>query len=116
MQANKVPGKKIGVTKDMLPVLRIQASENCLIEFSQVDIRFNDCCGWQVVLNGVRVLFDRREHERFQQLRAGVSATLASAAAGDKAMLAGAKALLNLLDQYPSFAALAAHPGRVSKA
>ncbi|ELY4112137.1 hypothetical protein SMY46_003869 [Cronobacter turicensis] len=116
MQAKKVPGKKIGVTKDMLPVLRIQASENCLIEFSQVDIRFNDCCGWQVVLDGERVLFDRREHERFQQLRAGVSAILASAEAGDKTMLAGAKALLNLLDQYPSFATLAAHPDRVSKA
>ena len=110
----QTPAKKIGVAKDMLHSLCIQVSDICLVEFSHVDIRFNDCCGWQVMLNGERVLFNSREHERFQLLRNGVSVTLANTNHTAPELFEGAKALLNLLDQYPSFAALAAHPKRIT--
>ena len=50
--------------------------------------------------------------------KSGVLATITvcenAATASDSAMLESAKALMKILDGYPSFAALAAHPKRIT--
>ncbi|WP_318366452.1 hypothetical protein [Enterobacter sp.] len=118
---NKAPGKsaanKVGQSADILPVLRVSASDDHVIEFCKVDTRFNDCAGWEVRKNGERVYFNTRMYERFSDVKSGVLAAITVCemypSAPDSAMLAAAKAMLNVLDKYPSFAALAAHPDRI---
>jgi len=111
-------GKKVGESRDMVKLLRIQATETHLVEFDNVDTRFNDCTNWQVVKGGERILFSTRMHERFSEVKSGVLATISvcenAATASDSAMLESAKALMQVLDGYPSFAALAAHPKRIT--
>lgn len=51
-------------------------------------------------------------------MKSGIVATINvcenSAGVADAAMLAGAKVMMQVLDGYPSFAALAAHPKRIT--
>lgn len=42
-----------------MKLLRIQASDTHVVEFDNVDTRFNDC-NWQVMAEGKRVLFSNR--------------------------------------------------------
>jgi len=111
-------GKKVGESRDMVKLLRIQATDTHVVEFDNVDTRFNDCNNWQVMAEGKRVLFSNRMYERFSDMKSGVLATIAvcenRASAADIAMLESAKAMMKVLDSYPSFAALAAHPKRIT--
>jgi hypothetical protein len=104
----------------MLKLLRIQATDTHVLEFDNVDTRFNDCGNWQVVAKGKRVLFSTRTYEHFADVKSGVLATINvcenRATESDVAMLESAKAMIAVLDRYPSFAALAAHPDRIIKA
>ena len=88
-----------------------------VVEFVAVDTRFNDCCNWQVMNGEERVLFSTRMHEQFRDVKSGLMATVEVCEGhpepSDKRMLAAAKSMLSLLDKYPSFASLAAHPGRI---
>ncbi|HGD3628689.1 TPA: hypothetical protein ACI4GM_004642 [Enterobacter hormaechei] len=67
---------------------------------------------------GKRVLFSNRMYERFSDVKSGIVATINvcenSGSVTDKAMLEGAKVMMQLLDGYPSFGALAAHPKRIT--
>ena len=67
---------------------------------------------------GKRVLFSNRMYERFSDVKSGIVATINvcenSGSVTDKAMLEGAKIMMQVLDGYPSFAALAAHPKRIT--
>jgi len=87
-------GKKVGESRDMVKLLRIQATETHLVEFDNVDARFNDCTNWQVVKGGERILFSTRMHERFSEVKSGVLATITvcenAATASDSAMLESA--------------------------
>lgn len=82
------------------------------------DTRFNDCNNWQVMAGGKRVLCSNRMYERFSDVKSGIVATINvcenSGSVTDKAMLEGAKVMMQVLDGYPSFAALAAHPKRIT--
>ncbi|HBL5403627.1 TPA: hypothetical protein LR346_004874 [Enterobacter hormaechei] len=102
----------------MVKLLRIQASDTHVVEFDNVDTRFNDCNNWQVMAGGKRVLFSNRMYERFSDVKSGIVATINvcenSGSVTDKAMLEGAKVMMQVLDGYPSFAALAAHPKRIT--
>lgn len=73
---------------------------------------------WQVMAGGKRVLFSNRMYERFSDVKSGIVATINvcenSGSVTDKAMLEGAKVMMQVLDGYPSFAALAAHPKRIT--
>ncbi|VYU21384.1 hypothetical protein [Metakosakonia massiliensis] len=106
----------VGQSRDMLSTLRIQAADGHVITFCNVDTRFNDCQGWEVFKNGERVLFNTRVYEQFRGLKSGLMVTVevceGRTTTSDKCMLAAAKSLLALLDKYPSFASLAAHPAR----
>ncbi|WP_240771475.1 hypothetical protein [Siccibacter turicensis] len=106
---------KPGTSRDMFELVRIQADERHVIEFDKIDTRFNDCTNWQVCVSGERVLFSTRIHERFSDVKSGVLATIAvcegRSAESDRNMLAAAKAMLAVLDKYPSFGALVKHPG-----
>ncbi|HDS8282045.1 TPA: hypothetical protein RKY22_005632 [Klebsiella michiganensis] len=106
-----------GTSLDMLKLLRIQVSDSCVVEFDNVDTRFNDCSNWQVMKGDERVLFSTRMYEQFRDVKSGLMATVAVCEGrpepSDERMLAAAKAMLSLLDKYPSFASLAAHPGRI---
>lgn len=106
---------KPGTSPDMFELVRIQADDRHVIEFDKIDTRFNDCTNWQVCVNGERVLFSTRIHERFSDVKSGVLATIAVCEGRptepDRNMLAAAKAMLVVLDKYPSFGALVKHPG-----
>lgn len=106
-----------GTSRDMLKRLRIQLPDTHVVEFVAVDTRFNDCCNWQVMNGEERVLFSTRMHEQFRDVKSGLMATVEVCEGhpepSDKRMLAAAKSMLSLLDKYPSFASLAAHPGRI---
>lgn len=106
-----------GTSQDMLKLLRIQVSETFVVEFDSVDTRFNDCSNWQVMKGEERVLFSTRMYEQFRDVKSGLMATVQVCEGrpepSDERMLAAAKAMLSLLDKYPSFASLAAHPGRI---
>lgn len=110
--------KKVGASRDMVALLRIQATDTHVVEFDNVDTRFNDCTNWQVMEGDKRVLFSTRTHERFSDIKAGVLATIAvcenRATASDSAMLESAKAMMKVLDACPSFGALVAHPKRIT--
>ncbi len=110
--------KKVGASDIMLKLLRIRASEMYVLEFDEVDTRFNDCCNWQVMANGKRVLFSTRTHERFSDVKAGILATIEvcreRCTPSDGVMLDSAKAMISVLDAFPSFAALAKHPDRIN--
>lgn len=103
---------------EIVKLLRIQASDTHVVEFDNVDTRFNDCNNWQVMAGGKRVLFSNRMYERFSEVKSGIVATINvcenSGSVTDKAMLEGAKVMMQVLDGYPSFAALAAHPKRIT--
>lgn len=45
-------GKKVGESRDMVKLLRIQATDTHVVEFDNVDTRFNDCNNWQVMAEG----------------------------------------------------------------
>lgn len=111
---------KAGTSPDMLPLLRIRLSETHVVEFDKVDTRFNDCCNWQVMEGEEKVLFSTRMYERFLDVKSGVIATVAVCEGhplpSDARMLAAANLILKLLDTYPSFASLAAHPARIDNA
>lgn len=106
-----------GKSPDMLKLLRIQISDTHVVEFDDVDTRFNDCCNWQVMNGEERILFSTRMHEQFRDVKSGLMATVEVCEGrpepSDKRMLAAAKSMLSLLDKYPSFASLAAHPARI---
>lgn len=89
-----------------------------LDEICESATRFNDCNNWQVMAGGKRVLFSNRMYERFSDVKSGIVATINvcenSGSVTDKAMLEGAKVMMQVLDGYPSFAALAAHPKRIT--
>ncbi len=110
--------KKVGVSDIMLKLLRIRASDTHVLEFDGVDTRFNDCCNWQVMVNGKRVLFSTRTYEHFSDVKAGILATIEVCRGrntpSDGAMLDSAKAMITVLDAFPSFAALAKHPDRIN--
>lgn len=110
--------KKVGTSRDMVTLLRIQATNTHVVEFDNVDTRFNDCSNWQVMEGDKRILFSTRTHERFSDIKAGVLATIAvcenRATASDTAMLESAKAMMKVLDACPSFGALVAHPKRIT--
>lgn len=111
--------KKVGESNIMLKLLRIQASATHVLEFDNVDTRFNDCCNWQVMDNGDRVLFSTRTHEHFSDVKSAILATInvcrMQTASSDRAMLSGAQAMISVLDAFPSFAALAKHPARINE-
>ena len=44
--------KKVGESRDMVALLRIQATDTHVVEFDNVDTRFNDCTNWQVMEGG----------------------------------------------------------------
>lgn len=110
--------RKVGQSTEIVKLLRIQASDTHVVEFDNVDTRFNDCNNWQVMAGDKRVLFSNRMYERFSDVKSGIVATIAvcenCATVSDAAMLEGAKAMMQVLDGYPSFAALAAHPNRIT--
>ena len=110
--------RTVGQSTDIVKLLRIQASDTHVVEFDNVDTRFNDCNNWQVMAGGKRVLFSNRMYERFSDVKSGIVATINvcenSAGVADAAMLAGAKVMMEGLDGYPSFAALAALPTLIS--
>lgn len=110
--------RKVGQSTEIVKLLRIQASDTHVVEFDNVDTRFNDCNNWQVMAGGKRVLFSNRMYERFSDVKSGIVATINvcenSGSVTDKAMLEGAKVMMQVLDGYPSFAALAAHPKRIT--
>lgn len=110
--------RKVGQSDIMLKLLRIRANDTYVLEFDDVDTRFNDCCNWQVMENGKRVLFSTRTHERFSDVKAGILATIevcrGRCSPADAAMLDSAKAMISVLDAFPSFAAVATHPGRIN--
>ncbi|ELY6169647.1 hypothetical protein SNO30_004006 [Cronobacter sakazakii] len=114
---NRPATRKVGQSTEIVKLLRIQASDTHVIEFDNVDTRFNDCDNWRVVARGKRVLFSTRMHERFSDVKSGLLATINVcenlASETDSAVLDGAKAMMQVLDGYPSFAALAAHPKRI---
>lgn len=114
----KATARKVGESDIMLKRLRIRANETHVLEFDDVDTRFNDCCNWQVMENGKRVLFSTRTHECFSDVKAGILATIevcrGRRSPTDGAMLDSAKAMISVLDVFPSFAALAKHPGRIN--
>lgn len=109
--------KKVGVSTGLVKLLRIQASDTHVLEFDDVDTRFNDCCNWQVMANGERVLFSTRTYEHFADVKSGIVATIDvcenRATASDEAMLESAKIMIAVLDHFPSFAALTRHPARI---
>ncbi|WP_341869948.1 DNA methyltransferase [Enterobacter hormaechei] len=76
----------------------------------------HDVIPWQYT--GKRVLFSTRTHERFSDVKAGILATIevcrGRCSPADAAMLDSAKAMISVLDAFPSFAALATHPGRIN--
>lgn len=110
-------GSTVGVSKEMVKLLRIQATELHVIEFDQVDTRFNDCCSWQVMEGDEKVFFSTRMYERFSDVKSGVLATITVyetyTQASDLKILAAAKSMIAVLDRCASFAALAAHPNRI---
>jgi hypothetical protein len=112
--------KKVGESQIMLKLLRIRASDTHVLEFDNVDTRFNDCCNWQVMENGKRVLFSTRTYEHFSDVKSAIVATIAvchaRATPSDTAMLASAQAMIGVLDAFPSFGALAQHPARINPA
>lgn len=114
---NVVPKKQPGKSPDMLKLLRIQLSDTHVVEFDNVDTRFNDCCNWQVMKGEERVLFSTRMHEQYRDVKSGLMATVEVCEnrpqPTDAHMLAAANLTLKLLDAYPSFASLAAHPCRI---
>ncbi|WP_318391020.1 hypothetical protein [Enterobacter sp.] len=114
VQSQRTDKKTVGVSRDLVAMLRIQAADDHVIEFCNVDTRFNDCSGWAVLKGGERIYFNTRMHERFGDVKAGVIQTISNCSPGaENVLLAAAKTLLNALDQYPSFVALAAHPDRI---
>ena len=110
--------RQVGQSTGMVKLLRIQASDTHVVGFDNVDTRFNDCNNWQVMAGGKCVLFSNRMYERFSEVKSGIVATINvcenSGSVTDKAMLEGAKVMMQVLDGYPSFAALAAHPKRIT--
>lgn len=110
--------RKVGQSTVIVKLLRIQASDTHVVEFDNVDTRFNDCNNWQVMAGNNRVLFSRRMYESFSDVKSGIVATVSvcenSTTVSDTAMLEGAKVMMQVLDGYPSFAALAAHPKRIT--
>lgn len=110
--------RKVGQSSEIVKLLRIQATDTHVVEFDNVDTRFNDCTNWQVMQGSERVLSSNRMCERFSDMKSGVLATISVCenlnSASESAMLEGAKALMKVLDSYPSFAALAAHPKRIT--
>ena len=40
--------RTVGQSTDIVKLLRIQASDTHVVEFDNVDTRFNDCNNWQV--------------------------------------------------------------------
>ncbi|EJG2388731.1 hypothetical protein AM391_RS22585 [Kluyvera ascorbata] len=114
----KTTAKKVGASDIMLKLLRIRASDTHVLEFDGVDTRFNDCCNWQVMVNGKRVLFSTRTYEHFSDVKSGILATIEAYRVrgnpSDGVMLDSAKAMISVLDAFPSFAALAKHPGRIN--
>ena len=88
--------RKVGQSTEIVKLLRIQASDTHVVEFDNVDTRFNDCNNWQVMAGGKRVLFSNRMYERFSDVKSGIVATINvcenSGSVTDKAMLEGAKA------------------------
>lgn len=110
--------KKVGESRNMVKLLRIQATDTHVLEFDNVDTRFNDCSNWQVIAGGERVLFSTRMHERFSEMKSGVLATIAGCekhvTASDIVMLESAKAMMTVLDACGSFVALTTHPKRIT--
>jgi hypothetical protein len=47
-----------------------------VVEFDNVDTRFNDCNNWQVMAGEERVLFSNRMYERFSDVKSGIVATI----------------------------------------
>lgn len=41
--------RTVGQSTDIVKLLRIQASDSHVVEFDNVDTRFNDCNNWQVM-------------------------------------------------------------------
>ena len=41
--------RKVGQSTEIVKLLRIQASDTHVVEFDNVDTRFNDCNNWQVM-------------------------------------------------------------------
>ncbi|EHS0390686.1 hypothetical protein LHY28_003360 [Salmonella enterica] len=115
---NALTTNHVGKSPDIVKLLRIQATEIHVVEFDNVDTRFNDCSNWQIMVDGERILFSTRMHERFSDMKAAVLATVAvcgnRATPSDSAMLDSAQAMMKMLDVYPSFAALAEHPKRIT--
>ncbi|WNP36925.1 hypothetical protein RN333_22015 (plasmid) [Enterobacter kobei] len=117
VQSQRTGKKAVGVSRDLMTVLRIQAADDHVIEFFNVDTRFNDCNGWEVRKDGERVYFNTRQYERFSDVKSGVLSVITLCQKypqdSDSVLLAAAKAMLSVLDSSPSFAALAAHPDRI---
>lgn len=44
--------RKVGQSTEIVKLLRIQASDTHVVEFDNVDTRFNDCNNWQVMAGG----------------------------------------------------------------
>lgn len=109
-----------GKAADVLPLLRIRLSDTCIIEFVEVDIRFNDCRSWQVLEGRDAVLFSPRSHEKLRDVRREAATALdvheMQADELDPRQPVAARAVLKLLAEYPTFAALAAHPSRIDNA
>ena len=61
--------RKVGQSTEIVKLLRIQASDTHVVEFDNVDTRFNDCNNWQVMAGGKRVLFSNRMYERFSDVK-----------------------------------------------
>lgn len=111
---------QLGKAADVLPLLRIRLSDTCVIEFVEVDIRFNDCRRWQILEGEKAVLFSPRSHEKLHDVRREATIALdvheKQADDRDTCQSAAARAVLKLLAEYPTFAALAAHPARIDNA
>ncbi|EMJ8412870.1 hypothetical protein [Enterobacter hormaechei] len=46
--------RKVGQSTEIVKLLRIQASDTHVVEFDNVDTRFNDCNNWQVMAGPFR--------------------------------------------------------------
>ncbi len=107
---------QLGKAADVLPLLRIRLSDTCVIEFVEVDIRFNDCRRWQILEGEKVVLFSPRSHEKLRDVRREATIALDMHEKQAEERVTAARAVLKLLAEYPTFAALAAHPARTDNA
>jgi hypothetical protein len=115
-EKNQMKKPQLGKAADVLPLLRIRLSDTCVIEFVEVDIRFNDCRRWQILEGEEAVMFSPRSHEKLRDVRREATIALDMHEKQADERVTAARAVLKLLAEYPTFAALAAHPARTDNA